>query len=168
MQRRNLLKLGLGATIVLAAAGGGLALLRPGVVDGRLTPAGKAVFHAVARAVLDGSLPTEAAAREAAVVAHLKRLDDAVAAFPEATRRELSQLLALLASPPGRLGLAGLRSDWPDASIAELQQSLEGMRTSALPMRQQIYHALRDLTNAAFYVDPQAWALMGYPGPRTV
>ena len=37
-----------------------------------------------------------------------------------------------------------------------------------LALRQQAYHALRDLTNAAHYADPQIWALMGYPGPRAV
>jgi hypothetical protein len=42
------------------------------------------------------------------------------------------------------------------------------MRTSTLVLRQQAYHALRDLTNAAFYADAAAWAPMGYPGPREV
>lgn len=168
MQRRTLLKLGLGAAAVLAVAGGGLALLRPGLVDGRMTPAAREVFGAVARGVLDGSLPAAPAARDAALAAHLQRLDDTLAGFPLATQAELSQLLALLSSPPGRIALAGLRSDWPDASPHEVQQGLHDMRRSGLALRQQAYHALRDLTNAAYYADPQIWALMGYPGPRPV
>ena len=36
----------------------------------------------------------------------------AAAAFPAATRSELSQLLAVLASPPGRYALAGLTERW--------------------------------------------------------
>ena len=168
MQRRRLLKIGIGATALLAVAGAGLALLRPGLVQGRLTPDAISVFEAVARAVLDGSLPIDAHEREAAITAHLKRLDDAVASFPAATQTELSQLLALLASVPGRSGLAGLYSAWPEATVNDLQQALEGMRTSSLVLRQQTYHALRDLTNAAYYADSTAWVLLGYPGPTFV
>ena len=168
MQRRTLLKLGFGAAALLAVAGGGVALLRPGLVNGRMTPESRAVFHAVARAVLDGSLPADPAARDAALAAHMQRLDDELAGFPATLHAELSQLLALLSSTPGRLALAGLRSDWPDASVAELQQALQDMRTSRLALRQQVYHALRDLTNGAYYADPSVWPLMGYPGQRPV
>jgi len=37
MQRRTLLKLGIGSAIVLAAAGGAVALLQPGLVKGKLS-----------------------------------------------------------------------------------------------------------------------------------
>lgn len=165
MQRRTVLKLGLAGAGVLAVAGGGLALLRPGLVDGRLAPAGRAVFEAVARAVLDGSLPADAAAQRQALAAHLQRVDDAVAAFPPAVRGELSQLLALLGSAPGRVVFAGLAPAWGDASVAELQTALQGLRLSRLTLRRQAYHALRDLTNAAYYADRSTWAALGYPGP---
>jgi len=168
MQRRTLLKLSLGAAAVLTVVGGGVALLRPGLVDGRMTPAARSVFHAVARAVLDGSLPADPALRRKALHAHLDRLDDTLAGFAPATRAELSQLLALLASAPGRMAVAGLQPDWSQASVLELQQALQAVRTSKLAMRQQIYHALRDLTNAAYYADPNVWPLMGYPGPRHI
>ena len=52
--------------------------------------------------------------------------------------------------------------------MTDLQQALQDMRTSGLAMRQQIYHALRDLTNAAYYADPKAWPMLGYPGPRAL
>lgn len=168
MQRRTLLKLGIGAAALLAVAGGGIALLRPGLVDGRMTTAGRSVFHAVGRAVLDGSLPAQPAARDAALAALLDRLDETLSGFPAPTQAELSQVLSLLATPAGRIGLAGLRPDWPQASTAEIQSALQGMRTSALALKQQVYHALRDLTNASYYADPQAWSLMGYPGQRPV
>ncbi|WP_280152982.1 hypothetical protein [Piscinibacter sp. XHJ-5] len=168
MQRRSWLKLGFGAAALLALAGGGLALLKPGWADGRMTPAARSVFHAVARAVLDGSLPADAAQRSAALESHLERLDETLAGFPAATHHELSQLLMLLASPPGRVALAGLHTDWPDASVEQLQHALQGMRTSNIALRQQAYHALRDLTNAAYYAAPQIWALTGYPGPRDI
>lgn len=166
MQRRTIFRLGLGAAALLTVVGGGFALLRPGVATGRLTPAGQSVFGGVARAVLDGSLPVDAMARFAVLSAHLSRLSDAIAEFPAATRAELSQLLALLAAPPGRMVLAGLRENWDVASVADIQSALQDMRASTLDLRQQAYHALRDLTNAAFYSSADAWPLLGYPGPN--
>ncbi|HET7794204.1 MAG TPA: hypothetical protein VFL64_12555 [Rhizobacter sp.] len=166
MQRRRFLQLGLGAAAALAVAGGGFALLQPGLQEGRLTEAGRAVFSAVARAVLDGSLPADDASRTQAMRAHLNRLDDTLSAFPQGTQSELSQLLALLAAAPGRLALTGLAATWEAATVPQIQQALQGMRISSLGLKQQAYHALRDLTNAAYYADPSTWPLLGYPGPR--
>ena len=47
-------------------------------------PPGREVFAAIARAVLDGLLPADAAARGAAIEAHLGRLDDTIAGLPPA------------------------------------------------------------------------------------
>ncbi len=168
MQRRTLLTLGAGAAIALALAGGGLAMIQPGLREGRLTSSGRDVFEAIARAVLDGSLPEDAPSRHAALAAHLTRLDDAIGALPPATQAELGQLLSLLASAAGRIGLASLLAPWPDASIEQLQSSLAAMRHSSMALKQQAYHALRDLTNAAYYADPGTWAQLGYPGPRDI
>lgn len=165
MQRRTLLKLGLGATLLLAAAGGAVVMMRPALSGGHLRAGVREVMRGVALAVLDGVLPPESAARQAALDAHLLRLDATIAAFPASTQVELSQLLALLAAPPGRLALAGLSSDWTEASVAQIQNALQGMRVSSLALKQQAYHALRDLTNAAYFSDPSAWAYLGYPGP---
>ena len=79
MQRRNLLKLGLGATVILVVAGGGVALLNPALSCGHLGEGGRDVMRAVARAVLDGALPTAADEREKAIEAHLQRVDAAIA-----------------------------------------------------------------------------------------
>jgi hypothetical protein len=166
LNRRRFLKLGVGAAAVLALAGGSIALLSPGMSQGRLTDAGRDVFAAIARGVLDGCLPEDTAQRKKALHEHMLRLDDTLAGFPPAVQSELSQLLAILASPPGRAIFAGLQSPWAQASVAQLQSALQSMRTSSLALRQQAYHALRDLTNAAYFADPQAWALLGYPGPR--
>jgi hypothetical protein len=167
MQRRTLMKLGIGAAAVLAIAGGGLALLRPGWSGGRLSADVNVVMRAVARAVLDGNLPADALAREAALHGHLQRLSATIGGFPAATQDELSQLLALLASPPGRMLLAGLQAPWAEATIEQLSASLQDMRTSSIALRQQRFHALRDTTNAAYFADP-ALADLGYPGPTAI
>lgn len=168
MQRRTLLKLGLGATVILAVAGGGVSLLRPGLTGGRLGEGARSVMHAVALAVLEGALPNSEPARSQAIDAHLVRLESAIAAFPATTQAELSQLLALLASTAGRLALAGLSTAWPQARVEQVQAALQGMRVSSLSLKQQAYHALRDLTNAAYFSDESAWRSMGYPGPTAV
>lgn len=168
MKRRRLLQLGLVASATLALAGGGLSLMRHGVEGGRLTEAGRRVFRAVGRAVLDGSLPSDAGAQAIALDGLLRRLDDAIGALPAHVQAELSQLLALLASGAGRLGLAGLTPDWSEADVPQLQAALQSMRTSRLALRQQAYHALHDLSGAAYFADRSTWGTLGYPGPTDI
>lgn len=168
LSRRRLLQLGVGAAAVFAVAGGAAWLWRPGVRAGRLTDSGRAVFRAVARIVLEGSLPADAAAHEAALDRHLLRLDETIAGFPAATQAEIAQLLGLLSIAPARQWLTGLSVDWHAASVNELEAALRRMRTADDALRQQAYHALRDLTNAAFYAQPEHWSLLGYPGPTAL
>ncbi len=125
-------------------------------------------MHAIARAVLDGALPPHGPEQDRTLQAPVARLDTAIAAFPLPTQAELSQLLALLAAVPGRLALAGLSTAWPDASVAELQRALQSMRGASLALKQQAYHALRDLTNAAYFSDASVWPRLGYPGPISI
>jgi len=101
MQRRSLLKLGVVAGTALALIGGSVSLLRePSWRDGRLTDSGRAVLGAVARAVLDGSLPEAMGPQQAALVSHLDRMDLTLRALPPMMQREIADMLALLAIPP--------------------------------------------------------------------
>jgi hypothetical protein len=146
--------------------GGGVALVyEPAWRDGRLTASGRSVFTAVARSVLDGSLPADAATQDAALASHLERMDVTLRAMAPTTQREVGALLALLALPLGRMVLAGLSTDWPRADVAQIQSALQSMRSSRLALRQQAYHALRDLTHAAYFADSATWAQLGYTGP---
>ncbi|MES2512249.1 MAG: hypothetical protein V4625_20155 [Pseudomonadota bacterium] len=168
MQRRTLLKLGLTASAVLLVAGGAATLVQPGMRQGVLSASGRLVFSAVSSAVLDKTLPDEPAARQAALDGLLGRIDVLVSALPSHAQDELSQLLSLLATTPGRLALAGLSPSWPEASVAEIQSALQGMRLSSLALRQQAYAALHDITAGAYFSEPSSWALLGYPGPITI
>jgi hypothetical protein len=169
MQRRTLFKVGLTSAAVLLVAGGAAFWLQPGLqTDGTLSPAGREVFAAVGRAVLDKSLPQEEDARQRALDGLLKRVDTLVQALPPHTQAELSQLLSVLASAAGRRTLAGLSQPWPQASIADLQQALQGMRLSALALRQQAYGALHDIATGAYFADAATWPLLGYPGPLKI
>lgn len=164
MRRRTLIGSGIAAAALL---GGGalVALWQPGWAGGRLSARGRAVFGAVADAVLAELLPADAAARRAAIEAHLDRLDAAVAAMHPATRQEIEQLTALIAHPAGRRAVVGLGADWAEAKAAQVRAALGGLRASEQATAQQVYHALRDLTNAAYFSDRSAWAAVGYPGP---
>lgn len=162
MQRRRLLKLGLGAAVVIGVAGAGVALIKPGLVDGRLSPGSRELMGAVARAVLGELLPADG------VPAQLERLDAAIAGFPAATRKELSDALGLLGTAAGRYALVGLSRPWGEASPADIQQALDTMRLSTSQTRQQVYHALRDLNAIAFFIEPANWKTAGYPGPRAM
>ncbi len=169
MQRRTLLGLGIAGAAALALAGGGAALWHaPALRDGTLLPAGRTVLQAVARAVLDGSLPGQEGASRSALDAHLQRMQATLAALPPATQREMDDLLSLLAIAPGRLALGGLGKPWAEASVAELQEALRSMLESSFALRRQAYHALRDLTHAAYFADRSTWPLLGYPGPLNI
>lgn len=165
MQRRTLLTLGLVSGTALALAGAGAAVWTPGWRDGRLSEPARALFAAVARAVLDGVLPADPAVQAVALKGHLERLEVAIAGLPPATRAELSDLLALLCTAPGRWALAGLGSPWPEAGKAEIQAALQAMRVAGSEVRRQVYQALRDLSNAAWFADAGTWSALGYPGP---
>ena len=168
MQRRTLLKLGAASAAVLLVAGGTAALLQPGLAGGTLSASGREVFSAVGRAVLDKTLPAEDGARHIALNGLLSRVDVLVQSLPPHAQAELSQLLALLASAAGRRALAGLSQPWDQASIADIQQSLQDMRLSRLALRQQAYAALHDITAGAYFSDPVSWPLLGYPGPMKI
>ena len=167
MQRRTLLRLGLASAAALAVAGGAAGwLLQPGLdQDKRLSVAGQGVFAAIGRAVLDKSLPAEEGGRQKALAGLLQRIDALVQALPPHAQAELSQLLSVLASAPGRHALAGLGQPWAQASIAELQDALQDMRLSKLALRQQAYAALHDIATGAYFADATTWPLLGYPGP---
>lgn len=170
MQRRRLLKIGLASGVALAATAAGLTLVqqRAPLVDGLLMPQGRALFAALARAILDGSLPPVPESKAAVLAAHLDRVASTIRGFAPSAQAELAQLLQLLDSPPGRRWFAGLSTPWPEATVDEVQAALETLRRSDWDLRQQAYHALRDLTNAAYFAEPGTWAGLGYPGPQPI
>jgi hypothetical protein len=166
MYRRGFLKLGVASAALIAVAGGSLALLHEsGLKDGRLTPNGRAIFRALGIAILDGSLPRDPRDQAAALDGLLERIDTLVGALPAHAQAELSDLLALLSTFPGRRGLAGLAADWSNARVEDIQASLQSMRLSSLALRQQAYHALHDIVGGAYFSGTSTWVVLGYPGP---
>ena len=165
MQRRSLLKLGLVSGAVLPLAGGAAVLLQPGLEQGRLSASARALFTSLGRAILQGTLPADAQARSRALEAMVERIDALAVNLPVPVQAELSQLLGLLCTAPGRLGLAGLGPDWGDATETQVQAALESMRFSSLALRQQAYQALHEIVGGAYFSDESTWVAVGYPGP---
>jgi hypothetical protein len=168
MQRRTLIKVGLAGTALMAVAGGALLLLDPGRRQGHLTGAGRALFATVARAVVGPLLPADPGELRHALDEHLARLEAAIAGMPPAVQAEVDEMAALLVNGPGRLALTGQRSNWAEADVAEVGATLQRLRFSSLALRQQVYHALRDLTNAAYFADAATCKAIGYPGPMPI
>lgn len=168
MRRRGLLTLGVVSAAVLAIGGGALALLAPGVADGRLTPRGRQVMAAIGGAMLDGSLPAGEQAVAQQLEGLLARIDRLVAGLPPHAQSELSQMLALLGSAGGRRALAGLGEQWHTAPVARRQEALQAMRVSGVALRQQAYQALHEIVGSAYFSEPATWRALGYPGPLPV
>lgn len=124
-------------------------------------------MRSTAEAVLDACLPT-GPERTPALDALLIRLDQLIARLPLHVQSELNQLLTVLASSAGRVALARLDAPWAQATVPDVQRSLQGMRTSRLSLARQAYQALHELSAAAWFADPTTWQTLGYPGPRTI
>ena len=166
--RRQFLKYGVAGALLLAATAAirGQSTYRP--ASGAeplavLSERDREVLAAIAPAILAGT-----AAASQPVEAIVGSVDRAVAGLPPHLQAEVRQLLALLGSWPGRRWIAGVRSAWRDASPEEVAAFLESWRFSRWVLLQQGYHALHDLTLAAWYARPDSWPATGYPGPPEV
>jgi hypothetical protein len=166
--RRQFLKFGLTGALLLTAAGAVRGQRRYVPASGAealavLDADDRAVLAAIAPTLLDGG-----ASADANIDAVVGSVDRAVAGLPPYLQAEVKQLLALLASWPGRRWLAGVSGSWGDARRDEVAAFLERWRFSRWRMLQQAYHALHELVFAAWYARPDAWPAIGYPGPPEV
>ena len=166
--RRGFLKFGIAGGLLLAAAGAVRA--QPGYRPATgsetlrvLRDADREVLAAITPAILAGT-----GATEPDLAAAIGSVDRAVAGLPPHLQEEVGQLLALLASWPGRRWIARVAVPWREASVAEVSAFLERWRFSRWALLQQGYHALHDLVLAAWYARPDSWAAIGYPGPPEV
>jgi hypothetical protein len=166
ISRRSFFKIGVAGACTLAA-GGALYRLTQAPVAHRFALEGgaQAVLHAVIPAVLGPALPTEPAARAAALTAASQRVRDTVLALPLSTQKEVQDLFGLLALGPARRLLAGVAGGWEQADPAQVEAFLQSWRTHSLQTLQIAYQALHDLIIGAWYADPSSWERIGYPGP---
>jgi hypothetical protein len=167
LSRRTFIAAGFVGAAALAAAAWlrGTHAPASGVARRALDADGEAIFAAVAPLLLDGALPHTKAARDAALTQTLDGIDTAVAGLSPSAQAELAQLIALLALPPVRFGVARISNAWPGASPIEVRRFLDNCRDSRFTLMRAAYDALHDLTFAAWYGNQNAWPAIGYPGP---
>lgn len=168
LQRRSFLKLGIGAAVVLAVAGGAVAMIKPGLVNGRLSPSARLLMTRVGQAMLQGTLPADAQVQPSAFDALLQRTDAFTSGLPVHVQTELSQLLGLLATAGGRRGIVGLSTAWEDATVAQTTAALQSMRTSGMALKIQAYQGLHDIVFVPYFSGEESWKTLGYPGPTPV
>lgn len=155
--RRQFLQTGLAGSLLLGVAGCGPAA---GKEAGR-----RIVVAALAPVILDGALPTAAAARGKAVAATVDGVDKAIAGLAPATQKEIGQLFDLLAFAPTRILVAGVWPAWDIALPGEIAAFLESWRHSRFDLLRTGYAGLHDLILGAWYAQADSWPAIGYPGP---
>jgi hypothetical protein len=168
MQRRSLLKLGIASAVVLAVAGGAVALMQPGLQNGKLSEGARLIFSRAGETILAGTLPADAGPKQIAINSLLDRIEAFIAGTPDHVQAELSQLLGLLNTAAGRRGVVGLSPSWHDATVPEMTAAFQAMRESSVSLRVQAYQALHDIVSASYFSGQESWTALGYPGPRAV
>ncbi|MEK8085653.1 hypothetical protein WNB94_04500 [Aquabacterium sp. A3] len=152
----------------LGSALGGLVYWNRGMSDGRLTDAGKDVFHGLARGFLGAMLPADPAARERYLSLHIERLEGFLNTLPDALRIQVSALVGLLGNKPTRYLVTGLSSNWKEATDQDVAQALAYMQLNDLPSHRLSYQVMRSITLMSFFTQQDNWSLTGYPGPIAI
>ena len=173
LSRRHFLKTGAMGGMLLAT-GSATALLtgcsqaQPASGYVYLRDAELKVLRAVVPSVLAGTLP-EGKARASALDKMLLSLDQLLATSSIAVGDQIHQLFALLSMAPTRIAMAGVWSDWPDASPADIDAFLLRWRDSRLELLRGAYLGLCKIINVSWYLLPESYAAVGYSAPvRTI
>ena len=114
--------------------------------------------------MLANVLPQAPNAREQTLLQWLERLGTTVAGMPATVQPELDPTVGLLLGVPDRLVLSGLRTPWQAATQAQVHDTLQKLLLLTGSVRAQIFHALRDFSNAVYFAVPLSWSVLGYPG----
>lgn len=171
MRRREFLRVGLGASVVLAVAGvfpPAAGRIAQSAAASALSAADRAVLVAIAPVMLGGALPAEPSLRQASVAEVVNGVGTLVAGLPAHLRKEVGELFMLLDLSLTRRWLAGVSRPWADASPEEVDAFLERWRVHRLPLLRAAYRALHEMVIGTWYALPASWSAIRYPGPPIV
>jgi len=165
--RRRFLKRGLLGGFLLATAGGlGLGLwptrqdANPRRALKLLDERGFAILAAIAARTVrvPGADPIE--------IAH--RVDETLSLGVPEARKDFTQLLLLFENALAGFVFDGRAKPFTRLSPEAQDAVLLSWRNSRVALRRGGYHALRKLTLAAHWSNPDHWAAVGYPGPPQI
>lgn len=170
LNRRELLKVGLGASLLLGTAGitaslSGCSSSQPATGWQVLRESDLPILTALLPVIV-GNHPALRGPKAAS--ATLRQLDYSLSWSSAQLHRELHQLLDLLSLPLTRGPLTGIWGAVENASPAQLEAFLQGWRDSRLDLLRQGYKALTQLLQMAWYAQPLSWQDTGYPGPPVI
>jgi hypothetical protein len=166
LSRRRFLQVGATGVVVLGAAAWlnhepdvpaqGLRALNAREAD---------LMRALAPVILAGMIPTDAAKRQTTLNEVVEAFDRGLAGMSLPVQAEVKQLLGLLTFAPSRALVAGIWKPWPEASEAEIRGFLLKWQGSRFVLLRAGYQALKQLMQACWFGNPNAWPAMGYALP---
>ena len=170
IHRRQILKLGLFGTAVLATAGGiaslgGCSADSPARGFQQLRESDLPMLRRVIPVVLVDALP--AGQRTDAVDGVLLALDNNLNRLSPSLNRQVLQLFDLLTLGVTRGAVTGIWGSWENASDEAVKAFLKRWESSSFTLLQQGQNALTNLILLSCYSSPASWPQCGYPGtPR--
>ncbi|UJJ30040.1 twin-arginine translocation pathway signal protein [Halopseudomonas maritima] len=170
LDRRSLLKLGLGASMVLGTAGltaslSGCSSNAPATNFAVLRDSDLPLLRALYPAVIG---PHPAFDQGQAADAATAQLDRSLQAASPFVQEEVLNLLGMLSLPLTRGPLTGIWGNLAEASPAQLEAFLLRWRDSRFDLLRKGHKAITQLLQLSWYATPQSWAAVGYPGPPQV
>ena len=166
LDRRTVLKYGLGGAAVLAAGGVGLGLRATALrTPRRPLQALTEREYSVLAAFADRVCPAGSGFLSATDVEVAEKVDALLATVHPGVRAEIGQALLLFEN-----ALAGFLFDRRfqtfTAAPPEVQdQAMEAWRTSKVSVRRTVFKALQGLVAGAYYGSKETYASVGYAGP---
>jgi len=158
MQRRDLLRFSLGASVFLASASlVGCSPQAPATGYRTLRDDDLPLLGALIPVVLAGTSASEA------LVLH--SLDDKLAALSPEMLKLTRQLFDVLSLPLTRGPLTGVWGAWEQADAKQVTAFLQRWQDSSLNLLRMGHASLLQLLLMAWYERPESWAACGYPGP---
>ncbi len=171
LSRRNLLKVGFGfatatsCAAILPGLSGCSSSDKLAVTGLKFLNAGDvAMFSALIPVVVSDVAALDPAQKKQTINMVLNNIDAACSALVAHQQSELRKLMDLLAVGLLRRFLTGV-GDWHEASQQDIEIFLARWRSSRFATLTAGVNVLMKLSAVAYYVLPQAWAAVGYPGP---
>lgn len=171
LSRRQLLKVGLLGSALLAGAGlaatlGGCSAGSPKAGFAVLRETDLPFLQALIPVMLEGAVAPAQMAR--AVSGTLASLDYSLDHLSPEMLKLTVQLFDVLALPLTRGPLTGVWGRWQQASPAEVRAFLERWQNSSIGLLKMGHASLLQLVMMSWYGRADAWAHCGYPGPPTL